>query len=213
MGLTHALIFDLDGTLWDTTEVVAQAWNVALERAHLQDRISARHIASIMGLTHDQIFPRLFPNLTRAQQENLSAYCYEEEERLIRRHGGQLYAGVREGLLSWARRLPLAIVSNCQQGYIELFLEWSELGSCFVDWECHGNTGHCKGDNLRALMQRRQWPTAVYVGDTAGDEAAAQQAGSQFVFCRYGFGQASPEARSIDSFSQLDAHLLGTGIV
>jgi len=210
MGLPHAIVFDLAGTLWDTTEVVAQAWNSALGLAEV-DRtpMTATDIASIMGLTHDQIFPKLFPDLSVTQREVLSHHCYQQEEAYIRRLGGRLYAGVRQGLLEWSSRLPLAIVSNCQSGYIELFLEWSGLGRCFVDWECHGNTGLSKAENIKKLLGRRSWTRALYVGDTRSDQEAAAQAGCDFVFASYGFGQATSDARSIDSFAQLDALWVG----
>lgn len=198
------LIFDLDGTLWDTSGPVADAWNVALQRAGLSDRqVSPDDIASIMGLTHEQIFPRLFPDLDPEKREALSLLCYEEEESHLRRLGGTLYPGVEEGLRSLARQRPLAIVSNCQRGYIELFLDWTGLGGLFADWECHGNTGRPKGDNVRLVMQRQGWTRATVVGDTAGDQQAATQAGCDFVFAAYGFGRVEGEPRRLQSFADL----------
>lgn len=195
------VLFDLDGTLWDTTEPVAAAWNEALRRAGLSGRrITPADIASIMGLTHDQIFPRLFPELEPARREALSELCYEEEERFIAERGGTLYPGVDAGLRRLAAQRPLGIVSNCQKGYIELFLEACGLRSLFVDWECHGNTGQSKGDNIARVMSRQHWPEAFYVGDTVGDETAAAQAGCAFLYAAYGFGTASPAACAFSSF-------------
>lgn len=200
------LIFDLDGTLWDTSEPVAQAWNVALRRAGLeQRRVSRQDVISIMGLTHDEIFPRLFPDLEPATREGLARLCYEEEESHLHRLGGQLYPGVAESLPELARQRPLAIVSNCQCGYIELFLQWSGWQHLFVDWECHGNTGQSKGDNLRRVMQRQGWSQAVMVGDTAGDQKAAAQAGCSFIHAAYGFGQVEGEPPRLRHFAELAA--------
>ena len=33
-----AIIFDVDGTLWDTTHVVAKAWNQAIKDCHIPYR-------------------------------------------------------------------------------------------------------------------------------------------------------------------------------
>lgn len=202
------LVFDLDGTLWDTTEVVARAWSGALSEAGLPGSMTAADIASIMGLTHDQIRARLFGHLSPPRWEEFSELCYRHEEDLIRQEGGSLYAGVRQGLMDLALAHPLAIVSNCQKGYIELFLEWTGLRTSFRDWECHGNTGLGKGENLRRLCQRQGWSQALYVGDTAGDEAAAAEAGCEFLFAAYGFGQASQSARRLESFAQLQLELV-----
>ena len=198
------LIFDLDGTLWDSTEVVAQAWNVALQEAGLQfGPLTAADIGSIMGLTHEQIRQRLFPELARDRWDLFSELAYVREEEFLRRQGASLYAGVAEGLTRLAESHPLAIVSNCQKGYIEVFLEWTGLRSLFCDWECHGNTGLSKGENLKRLCARQNWIRALYVGDTAGDEKAAQEAGCDFLFAAYGFGQASQAAPVLSSFDQL----------
>ena len=197
------LIFDLDGTLWDSTEVVAEAWTAALAEVGLPGPVTAADIGAIMGLTHEQIRARLFPELEPARWESFSRLAYQREEECLRRRGGQLYPGVLEGLQRLQQSHPLAIVSNCQRGYIEVFLEWTGLRECFLDWECHGNTGLSKGENLRRLCSRHNWNKALYVGDTAGDEAASAEAGCEFFFAAYGFGQASPGARRLDCFADL----------
>ncbi|MBX3168796.1 MAG: HAD family hydrolase [Candidatus Eremiobacteraeota bacterium] len=204
MASGRPLIFDLDGTLWDSTEVVAQAWNAALAEARLElAALSAADIGSVMGFTHEQIRARLFPELDLDRWNEFSRLAYAREEEFLRRQGAALYPGVPQGLRRLAERHPLGIVSNCQQGYIEVFLEWTGLKTIFQDWECHGNTGLSKGDNIRRLCSRQNWKGALYIGDTAGDEAAAGQAGCDFLFASYGFGQASAEARRLDFFQQL----------
>ena len=179
MPVFDALIFDLDGTLWDTTAACAVGWNQALAELGLEHApITAADIASIMGLPHDEIFERLFPTLSEAQHRQLAPVCFRHEELSIRRLGGVLYPGVAEALPALASERPLAIVSNCQPGYIELFLElqgWHEL---FRDFECHGNTRLTKGGNIRLVLERQGWSRPLYVGDTLGDEVAARQAGA-----------------------------------
>lgn len=203
------LIFDLDGTLWDSTEVVARAWNDALQEAGLGfGPLCASDIGAIMGFTHEQIRQRLFPELEVARWQEFSCLAYAREEEFLREQGGLFYPGVRETLPHLAERHPLAIVSNCQKGYIEVFLEWSGLRGMFRDWECHGNTGLSKGENLLGLCRRQNWNGALYVGDTAGDEAAAREAGCDFLFASYGFGQASHIAPVLQSFEQLSQLVL-----
>ena len=200
------LVFDLDGTLWDSTEVVARAWNAALFESGLNfGPLCAADIGSIMGFTHEQIRQRLFPDLEPARWDAFSRLAYQREEELLRQCGGQLYPGVREALPRLAERHPLGIVSNCQRGYIEVFLEWTGMKGLFRDWECHGNTGLSKGENLSRLCARHNWSRVIYVGDTAGDEAAAREAGCDFLFAAYGFGQASSVAPILSSFGQLAA--------
>lgn len=197
-------LFDLDGTLWDTTAPVARAWTRATVRADLPARVwQAADIVPLMGLTHEQLWARACPELDREARERLAALCYEEEERELRSAGGSLYPGVADCLRELSRRAPLAIVSNCQRGYIETFLDQTGLAPCFQDFECHGNTGLSKGDNARLLMRRQGWEHAILVGDTLGDENAAREAGCRFLFAAYGFGTASPESERLERFDQL----------
>lgn len=203
-----AIVFDLDGTLWDSTETVAAAWTAVVRAMGQPGRtLSAADIAGVMGMAHRDIYRTLFPGLPEARQEALALACYREEERALHAEGGRLYPGVAEGLPRLARRFGLFIVSNCQQGYIETFLAWSGLGPLIRDFECHGNTGATKAENLRALVDRNALAAPVYVGDTESDRQAALAAGVPFVHAAYGFGTVSGAAPSIGRFAELERWL------
>lgn len=195
------LIFDLDGTLWDSTETVAGAWTRALGNLDGAGReVTAEEIAGMMGKPHREIYRAMFPGMDEAEQERRILACYAEEERQLHRLGGNLYPGVAEGLTTLSRVFPLFIVSNCQQGYIESFLEWSALGGLFRDFECHGNTGLDKGANLEAVRKRNRLKRPLYVGDTQSDQEAAIKGGMPFIHAGYGFGKALSGCPRVDSF-------------
>lgn len=196
-----ALIFDLDGTLWDSTETVAGAWSRALQNMDGPGRVvTAGEIAGMMGKPHQQIYRAMFPGMEEAEQERRILACYAEEERQLHRLGGNLYPGVADGLSSLQILFPLFIVSNCQQGYIESFLAWSGLGGLFSDFECHGNTGLDKGANLEQVRQRNRLERPVYIGDTQSDQEAALKGGMPFIHAAYGFGEVPSPCPRVDSF-------------
>ena len=58
------------------------------------------------------------------------------------------------------------------------------------------------------MTARQRWTRAVYVGDTAGDQDAAEQAGLAFVHAGYGFGQPKRPAPSPATFTELVAYVL-----
>ena len=95
----------------------------------------------------------------------------------------------------------LFIVSNCQSGYIELFLRKTGLEKYITDIECFGNTKKTKGENIRLVIDRNIPGSTCYVGDTAGDQTAAAYAGIPFIFASYGFGQVNEE----DSFASISS--------
>jgi phosphoglycolate phosphatase len=204
MTALQGIVFDLDGTLWDSTVTVAAAWDAAVRTRHPDHPpIRQADIRAVMGLAHRELLERLFPRYPLAEQEALAALCYAEEERRLRTEGAPVYPGVREGLEILAARFPLFIVSNCQAGYIETFLDLTGMGERFSDFECHGNTGRGKPENLAGLLRRNRIACALLVGDTAGDEQAARTVGIPFLHAAYGFGLAErPDARCGD-FAQV----------
>ena len=97
----------------------------------------------------------------------------------------------------------LSIVSNCQEGYIEAFLEYHKLGDYFDDFECFGKTGREKGHNIHLVAERNHLDQAVYIGDVQGDYYAAQEAGIPFIHAKNGYGLIQQEVPYITGLSQL----------
>lgn len=201
---TDGIIFDLDGTLWDAVEQILQAWNEAIScHPGLRPPLTAQELQGYMGLPMDEISRRMFPGETAQRQARLMEECCQAEHRVLARQGGRLYPELEPTLAALAAWAPLFIVSNCEDGYIQCFFQATGLQRYFKDFECFGATGLQKGENNKLIVARNHLRSPVYIGDTAGDEAAARQAGIPFVFARYGFGQAEDPAAVVDSLPQL----------
>ena len=204
VGACDALIFDLDGTLWDTCETCADAWNPVLARLGIAHRqMTAADVRAVAGLPHLEAIRRAFPGLTESQILELAGATAEADNEAVARHGGTLYPGVREHVLMLCQRVPLLIVSNSQQGYIETFLAWSRLAACFTDFECWGNTGRTKSENVAELVRRNRLSRPLLVGDTDGDREAAEANGLRFVYASYGFGSVPRYDHRIEYFADL----------
>ena len=186
------IIFDLDGTLWDSAVPVAEAWN---EVFHREDpslpELTADDIHSVMGMTMKEIGEVLHPQFRGKAREKIFDECCRYEVEYLYGHPGTLYPALRETLRTLRDAgYTLAIVSNCQRGYVESFLHGSGLGEWFADYEEWERTGLTKGENIRLVMARNGFDKAVYVGDTRKDEKAANAAGIPFIHAAYGFGRA-----------------------
>ena len=94
-------------------------------------------------------------------------------------------------------------MSNCQAGYIELFLKKTGLAPYIRDFECFGNTGMGKAKNIKLLLERNHFSSPVYAGDTQGDFEASRKAGVPFVFASYGFGDVKEADAVIGTFEEL----------
>lgn len=206
MKTESALIFDVDGTLWDTTGIVAVSWTQALERLSLriEGGLTPQRLRQEFGKTPEVIAADLLPQLSKEEQRTAIDACFRQEEEDLERHTASLlYEGVEETLARLSESRRLYIVSNCQTGYVELFLRKNRLERYIADFECAGNTGHPKGDNIRLLMDRNRLARAVYVGDTQGDYEASRQAGIPFIFAAYGYGAPEGFDHRIRRFPEL----------
>lgn len=206
--MQEALIFDLDGTLWDTCPACAVAWNRALASHAIPYRqITTHDMRGVAGLPHGECVTTVLHDLTTEQHRLIEAHTAIGDMDAIRELGGELYAGVAQGLARLASAYPLYIVSNCQAGYIELFYEFSGLGHLFRDHECWGNTGEPKAANIARLIARNKLQNPVYIGDTLGDASAAAACRVPFLHAGWGYGQL-PDVSTFSDFASLESHLL-----
>lgn len=201
--INKGIIFDLDGTLWDSSKDVTASWNMALKKLNIMDRITVQDMRSLMGKTFEDIFHIIFPNITKEKLQEIIKECIREEDTYLRKHGGTLYPGLERTLELLSLKYNLYIVSNCQEGYIEAFLEYHKLSKYFLDSENAGRTKMPKGRNIKLVIDRNNLDKAVYIGDTQGDYIAAKFAGIPFIHAKYGFGKVNEETYFINKISEL----------
>lgn len=206
--MTDGIIFDLDGTLWDSTAVVARAWSQAVAQATGTDpHYTADSIRPYFGRLLPEIAALLFPQASPAEQLTLMDLCTQQEHEALLQTPGRLYPDLAETLAQLSADYPLFIVSNCQAGYIEDFLATTGLGRYFIDHLCPGDSGEAKAENILAIAAKHHLQAPVYVGDTAGDHTATKKAGLRFIHAAYGFGTVETPDLRIQSISELPARL------
>ena len=197
------VIFDLDGTLWDSVKSVVNIWNLALASVGIEPTMNYEELSKCMGLLIEQIFDRVIPQATEVQRAKIKENCLSTEQEYLAEHGGVLYDGVEETLAELKKKYRLFIVSNCQDGYIQAFFKAHGLKKYFDDYECAGRTGMPKGKNIRLLAERNGLENPVYVGDTISDYEATVEAEVPFVFAGYGFGEVESAEMKVDSFEEI----------
>ena len=213
MGRFDGVIFDLDGTLWDATEVTAAAWTEVLRRHPDVTPAVYPDLAAVrlyMGRTCEEMAGILFPSLPFADAFALVEESCAYENEWLPKHGGKLWPDVPETLAAMKEAgYRLSVVSNCQEGYIESFLDAHRFRDLFEDFESSGRTGHGKAYNIREVIRRGRLSSPVYVGDTCFDADGAHEAGIPFVYCRYGFGETFGRQKAeryeyaVDRFGEL----------
>ncbi len=202
-----SIILDVDGTIWDTTPIVAKAWNKAIDKLFPQVApVTADILKGQFGKTMDVIGQNLFGGLGPEEQKKLLDQCCVEEQLALEQNEEDItYEGVVETIRALAANLPLFIVSNCQAGYIELVIKKLGISDYITDFECFGNNGLTKDKNIKLVVERNKLKNPVYVGDTQGDLEACKLAEVPFIWAEYGFGKVCENdiAGKVKRFSDL----------
>ncbi len=204
--MIDSIIFDMDGTLWNSTKEVAIAFRQAIKEKHpeVRDEVTAERLQGLFGLPLDEIAIKLFQSVEAEHALKVMDTCTAYECEYLAKHGATLYDGLEDVLEELSKQYQLLIVSNCQEGYLQCFFKaYPHLEKYFIDYEYPGRSGKLKADNIKLVMERNSLKNPVYVGDTQGDANAAKEAGVPFIFARYGFGEVKDYMDVIDSLTEL----------
>lgn len=188
-----SIIFDLDGTLWNSASTVAGAWNEVFEEMGLKKHMSEDDFFGIMGFQWPDIVKMHFNEYDEEVLEQLKKRINENELVRIREHGATPMPGMLSTIHSLKKKYRLFIVSNCPDGYVDVFLELFDLWDDFEGFVCAEATGLSKGENNKLLIEKYNLKGPVYVGDTSGDFESAKLAQIPFIYASYGFGEIEEE--------------------
>ena len=204
--MKKGILFDLDGTLWDSSAQVVESWNRTIrEKTNRTEQFTVDDMHRFMGKTLEAIAGMMFPVLPSAEREQILRLCNDDELVHLAETAEKppLYAEEQTVIRALQKDYTLGIVSNCQVGYIEIYLGQQVFSDAFCDHECAGKTGLSKGQNIRLVMERQGITDCIYVGDTQGDADAAKEAGIPFIHAAYGFGTVDACDAAIDDFRKL----------
>ena len=201
----ESLIFDIDGTLWDSRALVAEGYNIQLTAEGLDHLcVTAEDLKPLFGKVMTEIADALLSSIPEADRYALMERCMATENRYLEENECRIgYPGVTETIAKLREKYRLFIVSNSQRGYPELCMEKLGLTPYIQGHLCFGDTGTSKGKTIRTLMEKYGVTNCAYIGDTQGDYEATVEAGVPFIWCTYGFGTPAGYAHKVDSFEEL----------
>lgn len=210
MNQFDALIFDMDGTLWDAVDSYCRVWDITFAQVGFpQLTVGRDELISCMGMPIGEIYRRLI-DIPLPRRRFLRALD-RNEELLMPVLGGKLYPGVAELMPQLAERYSLFMVSNCGALGLVNFLTFTGLGPYITDILSYGQTGLEKDGNIRLLRQRYNLRNPIYIGDTAGDCRHAHAAGIPMMHAAYGFGKAPDAEYSAPTFADVARFFLDNG--
>ena len=201
----ESLIFDIDGTLWDSRALVAEGYNIQLKAENLAHLcVTAEDLKPLFGKVMSEIADVMLASIAKEDRYDLMERCMATENRYLEENECRIgYPGVAETIAKLAEKYRLFIVSNSQCGYPELCIGKLGLTPYIQGHLCFGDTGTSKGKTIRTLMERYGIENCAYIGDTQGDYEATVEADVPFIWCSYGFGTPDGYAARVDRFEEL----------
>ncbi|RED64061.1 HAD family hydrolase [Cohnella lupini] len=188
----QAVIFDLDGTLFQTETLLETVHRRVFETLreeglYEQPLPSIETLLGSLGMLLSDIWMRVMPDGSPAAHEraNVLLLQYEMEELALGR--GHLYPGVIETLRELRERgVRLFIASNGLEAYVKGVPEVKGIGDWFEAKYSAGEfaTG-TKVDLVRRLLDSFGVENAWMVGDRSSDVEAGKSNGLFVVGCDY----------------------------
>ena len=206
MGIA-ALVFDLDGTLVDSADDIAEAVNRTLDGLSLP-RVSEATVRSWIGEGVRRLVSTALAHAGSARplDEVMPTFMRHYRDCLLR--SPRLYAGVTEALQQLqARGLPMAICTNKPSALVPPLLDHLGIAGYFAHIVGGDTLPQRKPDAeplLHAAHLLGQTPAqCLVVGDSATDLGAANAAGMPIVLVRYGYPR-DLDLESADAVAVID---------
>jgi phosphoglycolate phosphatase len=198
------IVFDLDGTLVDSSRDLANAVNAALRRIDPSaPTLALEVIRSFIGSGARNLVARslVHAGVALPPADALPVFL-EEYERRLTEHT-RFYPGV-EDTLDRLSEHPLAVLTNKPGDMSRRILEALGAGARFFRVYGGGDLPSRKPDPdglLRLMAEAMATPrTTVMVGDSAIDVQTGRAAGARTVGVRYGFDPESLVSQPPDTF-------------
>ncbi len=194
------VIFDLDGTLWQTSDSYIYAYHKLCEFYNVSDKVSDEMILSCLGVKLDKFLPELFPAVKNQKELAFRAMGYSIEY-LMQNPENCCYEGVSQTLKALSGKYDLYIVSNCLDAYVEAFLKISQTES-YIKGFYTIQSGE-KQEHIKKITSSSEGKTLL-VGDSDDDYSSIENHFKVlFCYASYGYKECSHYAYKIKASIEL----------
>ena len=123
-----SIIFDVDGTLWDSTESVAQSWTAYLqEKEHMDITLTSARLMTLFGQTLSDIARQIFPDCSEAEQLRLIDGCCQAEHEALLKKCAPLYEDLEKCCRSCIRNVHSILSVTVRVAILKFFFRHQVL--------------------------------------------------------------------------------------
>ncbi|EZP76959.1 HAD-superfamily hydrolase [Parageobacillus genomosp. 1] len=201
--IPFAIIFDMDGTLFQTETVLVPALHKTFDRlrreALWQGDTPVEEYLRILGVPITEVWRQLMPEASEAVRKQADAWFLEDIIAEIEQGNGRLYPDVLTTLAALADQgIPLFVASNGRSRYLAAIRTAFRLERYFIDFYSLDRFSlPSKSALVKRLLNDYEIEKAVMIGDRCSDIQAAKDNGIWSIGCRFGFAN-DEELRGAD---------------
>lgn len=200
--MTQSLIFDMDGTLFQTNKILELSLEDAFERLRSLKKWNAEtpidKYREIMGVPLPEVWETLMPDHSRDVREQTDAYFLEKLIDNIKSGKGALYPNVKE-VFSYlkANDYSIYIASNGLTEYLKAIVSYYQLDHWVTEtFSIEQIDSLNKSDLVQRIITKYNITQGAVVGDRLSDINAAKDNGLVSIGCNFDFAKEEELAQA-----------------
>lgn len=200
--MSLAMIFDMDGTLFQTNKILEISLEDTFDNLRSQNRwdneTPLKKYQEIMGVPLPVVWETLLPDATNEWRESANAFFHERLIANINAGKGALYPNTKE-LFRYLKSNghSLFIASNGQTEYLKAIVSYYGLDQwvteTFSIQQIHTQN---KTDLVTKIIKLHSITNGMVIGDRLSDILAAKHNNLHSIGCRFDFSQENELAQA-----------------
>ncbi len=182
--MLNAIVFDIDGTLWQTGSSYIYAYHKLCDFYGIEQRATDNEIKDCLGIKIEQVLEKLFPSIE--DKTVLTNQALDSSiEYLLTHSESCCFEGVTELLKALSEKYEIYLISNCPKKYADTFVHISGTGD-YIKNIFTIEDGE-KNENIEKIASALAGKM-LFVGDSPEDyEALFDRYTQYFCYAKYGY--------------------------
>ncbi|EDL64524.1 HAD hydrolase-like protein [Bacillus sp. SG-1] len=190
-----SLIFDMDGTLFQTDKILELSLHDTFNHLRSQDKWNAEtpidKYREIMGVPLPKVWETLLPQYSIAEREQVDAFFLKSLIENINSGKGALYQNVLEVFKVLKENgYNIYIASNGLTEYLKAIVDYYGLDKWVTEtFSIEQIDSLNKSDLVKIIIEKHSLSNAAVVGDRLSDFKAARDNGLVSIGCNFDFAR------------------------